>query len=112
MISVQAVLNENGCLNEIYLEGHAGYAGKGGDIVCSAATALIRTAGRLLSGRTGVFLEDIQLEPGGLGFRIGRTENDLQEWLKGVSEFCLLGLRDLEDEFPDNLTVHLTRRKG
>jgi uncharacterized protein YsxB (DUF464 family) len=112
MIQVQAVTDTDGCLTEICLEGHAGYAGAGSDIVCSAVTALIRTAARLVSNRSGIDLDDIQSEPGKLGFRIIRYSSECEQWLKGVTEYCLLGLQDLEEEFGRHLTIRMTRRKG
>lgn len=83
-------------------EGHAGFAVKGADIVCSAVTVLLRTALQILSDTEGIELQADGLTRGELSFSI-RAENfdgQLQARLICIRDFIRQGIRSLTDEYP------------
>lgn len=100
MITARAVVDSRSCLVDLDVNGHAGYGQKGYDIVCSAVTVLSRTAGRILISR---FRESCTFESGERGsFRLRVLEIDegKRDWTRGITEFLLNGLSDLEREYP------------
>ncbi len=82
-------------------EGHAGWDRHGKDIVCAAASALLRSAARALARRyPGVVSFDAP-QAGRLTLRCPVAE----DWAEGVWAVLETGLRDIEIEFPQALMI-------
>lgn len=80
----------------------------GANIPCAAATELLRTAARLLSTVDGLEVEGGADAPGEMRLKISSRGKASPEWLRGVTDFLLQGLRDLEAEFPREIAVRIT----
>ncbi len=106
MISVLIERRKNGMLSACVAEGHAGYAGKGSDIVCSAVTVLIRTTLAVISELPGIDLVyDVQ-KRGYVSFKIRKVfPLEIEEKLKFAGDFLQTGLESIQREFPDNLKL-------
>ncbi|MCK5674595.1 MAG: ribosomal-processing cysteine protease Prp, partial [Spirochaetales bacterium] len=96
MINVTLWLDQSGSLLGVDASGHSGSAAKGNDIICSAASALLRTVSRILEIEPSVELVGSIEEQGELHLRLKLLEESKREWLGGVSSFTVLGLKDLE----------------
>ncbi len=110
MIEIVVVLDGSGCLYRMNLSGHAGFALTGADPACAAVTLLARTAARLIASRTGWTVDGKALEPGNLSLVIKERPEDTDEWLRGVTDTLMLALADIDEEFPDSITVSLEEK--
>lgn len=106
-------LRSDGTLAGVRASGHAGREPAGANIACAAATVLLRTAGSLLAAAGAA--QGGADRPGELAFTValprGRGGGAEVAWLRGVSEFLLRGLRDLERERPDAVSVTVSGGK-
>ena len=99
------MLSPQGTLRGFDADGHAGADGAGRNIACAAATALLRTAGRLCAERRLVTAGGASA-PGEMRIHLGRSAEDADpEWLRGMTDFLLRGLNDLAQEFPHEISV-------
>lgn len=105
MIDVTLWLDSGGCLTGIDASGHAGSAEAGQDIICAAASSLLRTVSRTLEMEPSVRIEGNAEEKGELHLRISLLEGYKKDWLCGVSTFTVVGLKDLASEYPDYCRV-------
>lgn len=106
MTSVLIERSKTGVLVGCTAEGHAGYAERGSDIVCSAITVLIRTTLQVLSGLPAVNLETYTSKRGFIGFKVLKGfPSEVEEKLKYAGDFLQTGLESVAKEFPDNLKL-------
>lgn len=84
----------------ITVEGHAGYAQPGKDIVCAGVTALTQTLIRSIEGLTEDKME-YTVSPGMVDIEYG----DLSEWSKVLIDSFFIGISMIADEFPDNVCI-------
>ena len=110
MIDVTLWLDKSGSLYGIDASGHSGSADKGKDLICGAASALLRTVSRVLEIEPSVELVGSVEEQGELHLRLKLLEESKREWLGGVSSFTVLGLKDLEAEFPTFCRIQLVNK--
>ena len=103
MISVLLERSKNGLLSSCKAEGHAGYATKGSDIVCSAVTVLLRTVLRILENTDGIEIETDMHERCYLFFSIKVTQSnpELELGLKYAGKFLETGILSVVQEYPD-----------
>lgn len=106
MISVLLKRKKNGALFECFAQGHADYAARGSDIVCSAATILLRTTLALLEKTAGIEIESNTSERGVLAFRIKSIDSkvELEQKLIFAADFLEEGFESLFKEYPRNGT--------
>ena len=110
MTEVVVRLGNDGCVEELKANGHAGFSGRGGDIVCSAVTVLIRTAMEVLSRTDGIELESTVAERGRLAFRVRKGPAgsvELESRLRCVAEFLTSGIGSVSREFPENAVLRV-----
>ena len=98
------VLDEAGLLKSCRVQGHAGDAKRGNNIVCAAVSVLTRAFVRAIAVRQdiklrgdipehGNFLVEMDYTPEGRGF------------LAGAGAFLIEGLLSISTEFPDQCKV-------
>jgi len=107
MVEIVVALDGKGCLSRLNLSGHAGFALKGADPACAAVTLLARTTARLVASCSGWTVDGAALKPGNLSLVIIQRPGDTDEWLRGVTDTLMLALADIDEEFPDSITVSL-----
>ena len=101
-------LSKDGVLRQLTAEGHAGWSVRGRDIVCAAASSLIRTAGGLLFSEKNLWCAgNVQENSGRITLEIREKPESLRTWIKGISDFLLKGLLDLEKEYPNNIELRV-----
>ncbi len=116
MISVTLTYGKNGVLKNCKANGHADFSKKGFDIVCSAVTVLLKTAGSLLSHMENVtFMADASSR-GQLFFelypKIDISEDKKESLetrvrLKCIADFIQEGIRSVQEEYPENVRLTL-----
>lgn len=84
----------------ISIEGHAGYAPAGQDIVCAAVSTLYETLKIMLQqSANGTVTE----EDGYAGIEISP---DVSTWGQVSLEFFLTGIRAIEQAYPENVQLY------
>mgnify|MGYP002626375087 CR=1 FL=1 len=84
-------------------EGHALYGKKGGDIVCSAATFMLRTAAQILESRPGILFMGEEPQRGRLAFNAKADSDSAGLELRFAADFLQKGFDSLSKEFPQNV---------
>ena len=86
-------------------KGHALHDKKGQDIVCAAATVLIRTAAQTLGQRPGIAFEGAAPDRGELFFEARASQGKAEAELKFAADFLQKGFESLVKEFPQNIQL-------
>jgi hypothetical protein len=107
VIRLRVRLHADGSLGGFSASGHAGAGGKGGDIVCAAATALLRTAAGLLAGQPDLAVEGGSPAEGQMHLSLPKAPAAKREWLRGVTAMLVAGLTDLAREYPERLELRI-----
>jgi len=79
---------------------------RGANPACAAATVLLRTTGRACAAR-GAALEGAAEEPGRMRLTLAARAEDDPGWLRGITDFLLRGMKDLQDEFPREIVLRI-----
>ena len=101
-MQVNLTCGKDGSLRSCCGKGHAGYASSGSDIVCAAATILLRTVLQVLSEEYGASVLVNTPEPGILEFSV-REGIDDRFRLIYASDFLRAGFVSLQNEFPKHI---------
>ncbi|MBQ3671667.1 MAG: ribosomal-processing cysteine protease Prp [Treponema sp.] len=110
MTNVALVSGRNGVIKKCEANGHAGFSKKGGDIVCSAITILLRTAMQTLSQTPTATVSADTSSRGKLAFLVELDNGNpmVESRAKGVSDFLRNGLKSLSKEFPEHVLFEET----
>ncbi len=106
MVRVKATV-QSGVFEEITAHGHAADRNTGANIPCAAVSALLRTAARLLELEEGVSIDGTAEKPGEFRLQLTSINDDKLEWLRGVTDYLIIGLKTIEQDFPDEITLDL-----
>ena len=106
MVRILISLSPDGHLHGFEAEGHAGVTVRGQNIACAAVTTLLRTAGRLCAER-GITVAGGAGEPGEMRLILSAGAAPEGGWLRGVTDFLLRGVKDLQDEFPKEIALRV-----
>jgi len=109
MTEVRVWLGTDGVLRRVDSSGHAGTDGAGRDLVCAAASVLLRTAYEALAQVSGTRVEGSAPEPGRLWFSLKDFRPGDADRLRGIGDFLLTGLSGLEREHPGALKLTTER---
>ncbi len=102
---------ESGKPVQIIVKGHAEFAEKGRDIVCSAVSALIQTL-VLSIGRLTPYKQTVVNEKGFLKteFIPDQQSNDDKKALIILLDSFLIGIFEIEKLYPDYITIEFLNR--
>jgi uncharacterized protein YsxB (DUF464 family) len=107
---VRVLLSADGALRRFEAHGHAGSAA-GANIPCAAVTTLLRTAGRLCIEH-GIAEGGGAEKPGEMALIVSSGAPGEQGWLRGMSDFLMRGLKDLQAEFPAEIALRVEWMEG
>lgn len=105
VIEVTVALGSSG-IQRLESTGHAPSRG-GGSVVCAAVSALLRSAAEALGDTNAVVASGHAPEPGRLTIEVGEVRTP--EWLEGLSDMLLAGLRRIAAENPDEVRLSIYR---
>lgn len=127
MITVVVGLDPSGNLVFAEASGHAGTGKRGEDIVCAAATVLLRTTMEALaagpSGPSGVgspedadneglAIEATTAGRGSLSFRVTAFSGKDEPFLRYAARFLREGIASLEREYPEAVSLRIEKIDG
>jgi uncharacterized protein YsxB (DUF464 family) len=110
-LRVDLQVSPEGLLRRVEAKGHAGAVRSGGNIACAAATVLLRTAGRVCAEH-GVPHEGGAGTPGEIRLVVTPGASTEIGWLRGVTDYLVRGMTDLQDEFPKEIAVRVEMTEG
>lgn len=96
---IHACMTNSGKELSLCMEGHAGYAERGNDIVCAAASMLAQALVFALEGVTDINL-DVRMQPGKLFVAAGATQTT-----EPMFRMCMVGLKALAEKYPKNISA-------
>lgn len=94
---ISACANDNGKELALCMEGHAGFAEQGKDIVCAAASMLGQALVSALEGVSGITL-NVRISPGKLYVEATSTPET-----RAMFKVAAAGLSDLAKKYPQNV---------
>ena len=103
MTKVLLVCGADGCLVSCRASGHASFAKKGSDIVCAAASVVLRTVMELLEQTAGVTLKSDTSSRGFLEFHVASSSAQAAERLVCAADFIRIAFSSLAREYPSNV---------
>ena len=106
---ITVVTDNSGTIRNVIASGHAGSSEKGTNIVCAAVTTLLRTAIRVLDSVDGISIRRDAGERGSLDFSVVAIQDGYDQYAKAAGDFLIVGLRDIQDEFPHDCAVTITQ---
>ena len=84
----------------------------GGNIACAAATVLLRTAGRLCAEHGVPYAGGARGAGRDEAGRLALEAASEIGWLRGVTDFLLRGMKDLQEEFPKEIILRVEMTEG
>lgn len=115
MIRAVVSLDTGGCVRSVVVSGHASGEGAGANLVCASVSALSKTLGLVLDGHPHVITRGQARQEGEMELHVASPPPSLRPWLRGVTDFYVVGLRELARQAPQAVDVELrtdTERKG
>lgn len=98
---------QKGVWHSFDAQGHAEQAVQGQDIVCAAFSCLVRTVCRYCAAQD--WLSHYQIDNDGFYFQLNETA--MQGHSTDIAQLLILGLQDLEREYPQNLKLEVEERE-
>ncbi|MCL2791910.1 MAG: ribosomal-processing cysteine protease Prp [Spirochaetaceae bacterium] len=108
ILKIDLCLNSNNIIKYVTAEGHAGKSPAGENIICAAVSVLLRSAYRTIVKNSKVEACINAKSEGSLYFRVIQYEESQAEWLKGISDYLLTGIKDIKTESPDSIKIIIT----
>lgn len=111
MIRIVLTFADSGLLETLTSQGHANRTNDLLNEACAGVSILLRTAARLFSHTGGLKVAGSADEPGHLILSVNDVSTDHRDWFRGAVDLLLLGLRDLAEEYPDDIILETNVRK-
>lgn len=92
---------EDSKIRQFFAEGHTAFRKKGEDIVCAGISSILQTA---ILGLTDYLKVDLALRKE-IGDMSVRLKNPPTKEVEAILEAMLLGLREIEKEYPDRVKI-------
>lgn len=108
MLRIRVQLDSTGLLTGVSAKGHAGFAPKGTDIVCAAASVLLRTVARTFETAAGFQIDGGTEKRGELELSVSAADDADADWGRGVTEMFVRGIDDLSQEFPEHIKLTIS----
>lgn len=99
-----------GVLQEITADGHALDRNSEANIPCAAVSTLLRTAAWALDLEEGVSIDGTAENPGDFRLQVRSVVNSKLQWLEGVTDYLIIGLKTIEQDYPDEIVLDLLVR--
>ena len=107
MIIIDIKLSKNNVIKSYKASGHALYSKSGSDIICAAVTCLLRTTANMLNNEKEIKVGGKVKKSGQMEMFLIKYPENRQEWIKGITDFLINGLLDLEKEYPEKINVNI-----
>ena len=102
MIEVRVERDAAGALARLSSVGHASAAQSA---ACVAVSTLLKSSARAYATRPSIALNGSAPHPGMMQIELGTPQERDREYVCGVTELLMQGLRELAAEFPDEIVL-------
>lgn len=104
MITVKVIRNDDRKISEVIIEGHAGYAEYGYDLVCAAVSAISFGTANAIEALLHIQSVKSMGESGFLHFALPMIENEkLEEQVQLLMEAMLISLDTVANSYTDDI---------
>ncbi len=110
MIRVTVSSGGNGVLQEVSATGHSFAFASGENIVCAAATVLLRTAARLFEADPDIRIVGSAGSRGEFEFKVEVLDARKNEYTRAIGDYLKQGIADLQREFPNDCALITEQR--
>jgi len=111
VIKIVLTFGDSGLLRTLTSQGHANRTTDLPSEACAAVSVLLRTVARLFSHSDGIEAVGSADKPGFLELEVLEIAEQHHEWFRGVVDMLMLGLSDLQEEYPDSIQIKTDVRK-
>ena len=111
MLEISIILDSDGVLHTLNLNGHLPGAPQGENLACAAVSLTVRSAARLVAGCPRISVRGAAPEPGRLFLRVINRPVKETQWLKGITDLLLQALADIDDEYPGAMSINIEEKK-
>jgi len=108
MIRISVALSKEGVIERLEVAGHSGFAIQGADVVCAAATVLLRTFARNVEAEARFVWDSPPSVEGEFQMTLTEVPREQEKIYEGWCWFLLRGFEDLQRDFPDHVTLAYT----
>jgi uncharacterized protein YsxB (DUF464 family) len=105
VIRIVLTFGDSGLLKTLTSRGHANRTTDLPSEACAAVSVLLRTTARLFSHSDGVEIIAKAEKEGHLELEVLDVSDQHHEWFRGAVDMLMLGLRDLQEEYPDSIQI-------
>ena len=112
MVNVTLTIDISGCITFLNCTGHSYANTTSGNAVCAAITILCRTAARLLYLDPTITLSGGAEYEGSLSFEIVSKPDYKTDWIKGITDYLILGFSDLKAEYPKEISIQIIKKNN
>lgn len=105
MVRAEATRSADGCLRHLSVCGHISAAGGpyGANALCGAVSGLVRSCAQAIAGRSGIEADGAADTEGTFELSIRRVDESEHQWLLGVTDVLVGGLRCMAQGAPDEM---------
>lgn len=114
MVQVRVTRSSDGCLSALVMTGHVGVTGgpRGANLTCAAVTGLVRSCVDTIAAADGVAAVGSAEREGELQVTIRTVVEGRRDWLRGVTDVLLSGVRRMATDAPGELELLERRATG
>jgi len=108
VIRIVLTFGDSGLLKTLTSQGHANRTTDLPSEACAGVSVLLRTAARLFSHTDGIEIIGGAEREGHLELEVLDVSDRYHEWFRGTVDMLMLGLRDLQEEYPGSIQIKTT----
>lgn len=107
MVHLRVTRSSDGCLSALVMTGHVSAAGgpRGANLICAAVTGLVRSCAEAIAVADGIVADGAAEREGELHVTVRAVESGRRDWLKGVTDVLLSGLRRMAADAPGEVEL-------
>ncbi len=107
-VRIRLQLGQDGIIRQADAVGHAGTEAGGFNVACAAVSVLLRSAYETFAQFKGVDISGQAGAPGNLSFTVRHFLPELEQKMRGASDFLLVGLSGVEREYPGKIQLDIS----
>jgi len=107
VVHVRVTRSADGCLSALVMTGHVSAAAgpRGANLICAAVTGLVRSCAETIVAANGIVAGGDAGREGELHVAVRSVESGRREWLRGVTDVLVSGVRRMAADAPDEVEL-------
>jgi uncharacterized protein YsxB (DUF464 family) len=114
VIQIRVTRSSDGCLSALTMSGHVSAAGgaRGANLTCAAVTGLVRSCVETVTAADGSLADGTAEREGELSVTVRAVDGEQRDWLRGVTDVLVSGLRRMSADAPGEVELTETTATG